>query len=179
MMRKEKKASDNPFILLVLLNTLRSFFEPAAFTVCIYRKYMKKRHPWPVIRDGWCLRKFMTKSNLPGPEIFLTQIGGLITQGWPVKKEYGLLLSPYLQERQEKARIVWSLRHPGMKMSVGDLVVLGLWRCVIRCSVSTLRLNSNLCSKKIVIYTLIRHVLIFRERKSSSSLDRPTDPTSE
>jgi hypothetical protein len=121
----------------------------------------------------------MTRSNISQDIYFLHNLVSLLNSGWPAEREYWLLLPPDLQEKREKARIVWSLRHPGKeKMSVGDLVVLGLWRCVIRCSVSTFRLNLSTCARGIVIYTLIRTVLIFRERRNKSSLDRP-DPTSE
>jgi hypothetical protein len=42
---------------------------------------------------------------------------------------------------------------PSPQNERGDLVVLGLWRCVVRCSIFPLRTNLNLCSRDSSPYT--------------------------
>lgn len=42
---------------------------------------------------------------------------------------------------------------PSPQNERGDLVVLGLWRCVVRCSIFPLRPNLNLCSRDSCPYT--------------------------
>lgn len=75
----------------------------------------------------------------------------------------------------EKTRMIWSLRHLRIK---GDLVVLGLWRCVIRCFFYTFRLinkNFSLCSRDSLPYT---DKICMDSQEKSSQIGYPGPPRS-